>query len=103
VNCQNCDEQLKKERGCFGEGTVPFYINTEQHYRCPIKLVSGISWEYIRAYGFYKNNFLPNGKGWLDESDRYLDAMSIIRNEITKMEAKKNKPKKRRGYRGRRP
>ncbi len=104
LNCQSCDAQLKKERGCTGKGTLPFYIDNEARFRCPIRLVSGMSWDYIRAYDLYKKNFLPNGKGWLDESDKFLNAMTVIDNEIAKMENSKMKRKKPvRGNRGKRP
>lgn len=68
---------------------MPFRVNEEIVYRCPIKLVNPLSWQYIRAYTFYKNKMLPAGKGWLDESDRYLDAMILISNELNRMDQEK--------------
>ena len=81
LNCRECDDHLKRERGCNADGILPFRVGTETYWRCPLKLVTSISWEYIKAYRFFKNNFLPSGKGWLNESDKFLDAMIIIGNE----------------------
>lgn len=86
LNCRECDTNLKRERGCNADGILPSRIDAETYWRCPLKLVTPISWEYIKAYRFYKGNLLPNGKGWLDESDKFLDAMIIIGNEIAKTE-----------------
>lgn len=89
LNCRECDDTLKRERGCTHKGILPFYLSGEQHFRCPLKLVTPTSWEYIRAYGFYKDSFLPNGKGWTGESDKFLDAMIVIGNEVAKTEREK--------------
>lgn len=95
LDCQQCDDTLKKERGCEGRGILPFEIDGERHFRCPIKLITPLSWEYIRAFNFFKRGFLPNDKSWLDESQKFLDAMGIIENEATKIEKEKLKKNKR--------
>jgi len=86
MDCQTCDDVLKKERGCAGKSLAPHYIGDETYWRCPLKIISGISYEYIRAYAFYKKGVMPNNGGWFQESDKYLAAMSIIESEITKIE-----------------
>jgi hypothetical protein len=47
-------------------------------------MVTGESFEYIRAYNFYKNGFLPNAGGWLDQPAKLLDAFNIIDREAAK-------------------
>ena len=91
LNCQDCDKAMKKERGCTGKGQVPFDIDGETHFRCPIKLVTVQSWQYIRAYAFYKRGILPSGKGWIHESDKYLTAMTTIGSEVSKMQEEAHK------------
>jgi hypothetical protein len=93
-NCRECDDILKKERGCETDGIVPFYINEERYFKCPIKLITPLSWEYLRAFSFYKNNILPHGRGWLEESQKFLDAMIILENEYKKVELEKIERKK---------
>jgi len=51
-------------------------------YKVPIELITPLSWEYIRAFGFYEKSILPNGHGWLHESDRYLEAMQLIDHQM---------------------
>ena len=89
LNCRDCDAQMQRERGCKTEGIIPFYIGTEKYKRCPISLIDNLTWEYIRAYNFYKKNMLPNGTSWLGESDKYLNAMAIIDVEVSKLEREK--------------
>jgi hypothetical protein len=84
-DCHECDEQLQKERGCIEKGIVPFYIEDERYFRCPLKLITQISWEYIQAFNFYQKNLLPNGR-WPDESQKFLDAMVLLDNEYKKNE-----------------
>ncbi len=86
LDCQNCDDILRRERGCNEKGIIPFLLNEERHFRCPIKLVTNTTWDYIRAYRFYKLGLLPNGTSYLNESQKYIDAMGIIENEFAKIE-----------------
>jgi len=82
LNCQECDEKLKKERGHFEKGIIPFFFDSEMVYRCPISLISGISWEYIKAFSFYEKGFLPNGNAWGGESNKFNQALTIMENSF---------------------
>ena len=95
-DCHECDETLQKERGCEAPGIVPFYIEDDKYFRCPLKLITPVSWEYIKGFSLYDKGILPNGFGWINESQKFLDAMVIIENEMARMEleaAKKGNPK----------
>lgn len=85
-NCRECDDTLKKERGCEAEGIVPFYINDERYFRCPLKLISPLSYEYITAFRFYEKGKFPNGEAWLRESRKYLEAMAVVDNVRARLE-----------------
>ena len=80
LDCRKCIKEQKIERGCEGESTIPgrWQIEGEAYSRCPVKLVNPMSYEYIRAYNFYKNGYLPNGKGWLSESTKFIQAITVI-------------------------
>jgi hypothetical protein len=93
-DCQSCDDVLKRERGCEGRGILPFYIDNERIFRCPLKLITKISMEYIQAYAFFDRSILPNGKGWNQESHKFMQAMTIIGNQIKKTELEKNRTAK---------
>lgn len=46
--------------------------------RCPkIMIDPAVGW-YITAYNFYKNGITPNGEGWQQESNKYVEAMEFI-------------------------
>jgi len=98
LNCQECDAKLKRERGCECNGLIPFYIEDKQFFRCPLKLIDELSWQYIRAFGLYQKDILPNGSGWLNESDKYLSAMMVISNEFNTMQQEKAKQRQRKKH-----
>ena len=91
LHCRDCDDVLKKERGCIGQGIVPFIFDSGIIYHCPIKDITTASWEYLQAYPFYKNGILPNGGGFNDESQKYIEAMLFLDSEFGKEIAEKAK------------
>ncbi len=44
-----------------------------------------LSYEYIKAFNFYQKSILPHNKGWLEESEKFLEAMTIIENTQIKI------------------
>ncbi len=72
-------------------------IDREMVFRCPLKLINGITWEYVKAYRFYKKGLLPNGKSWQDESQKFLDAMVVLENEVSRVEKEEMKARKKNG------
>jgi len=92
LDCQTCTDQQKEYRGCVTESNVGFYINGEEYKICPIRSIPRHIFEYLRAYNWYQKGFLPNGNMWLDESEKFLQAMNAIdtaRAEIEQEEIKK--------------
>jgi len=77
-----------------GNLDCPIPVETENGYvyKKPIEMITPLSWEYIKAFGFYEKSILPNGKGWLMESDKYIQAMQLIDNEMGKQRKKEIKP-----------
>ena len=101
LDCHTCDETLRKERGHDTEGIIPYWIDGRFVKRCPLTFITPLSWEYIKAFGFYEKNLLPNGNSWIMESNRYIQAMCIIDNELNKI--KKANTKEQRKNAGNRP
>jgi len=87
LDCRSCDEHLQRERGCQTDGILFWRIGTETYNRCPKKLITNESWQYMQAYSFYKNGILPHDKGWRYETQKYLDAMITIENEVARIES----------------
>ena len=94
LNCHDCDDTLKKERGCAGKGVVPFWIEDKPVFRCPLTLIAPLSWEYIKAFNFYEKALLPNGNAWQNESNKFIQAMMVLDNEFSKIKAESLKKKK---------
>jgi len=80
LNCQDCRESQRDDRGCERDSIIKnrWEIEKEYYQRCPLKIISGVSFDYIHAYRFFKMGYLPNGKGWLDETKKFLQAMNVI-------------------------
>ena len=70
--------------------------NGGYEYKKPSEIISPLSWEYIKAFGFYEKSILPNGNGWINESNRFVEAMQIIDNEMGQI--KKEESKKKNGW-----
>lgn len=66
-------------------------FNGEEFKGCPVKKVTGQSWEYLRAYIFYSRGFLPNAGGWKDQPAKFIRAMEIIEIELIKIKDKEGK------------
>lgn len=85
LDCQKCDDTLKKERGHYEKGIIPFLIDGKRVFQCPLTLIAPLSYEYIKAFSFYEKQFLPNGQGWINESNKYLQAMMLIESTLSKL------------------
>jgi hypothetical protein len=57
-------------------------IGDEEFSRCPRGLVTINSIEYLNAYIFFKQGFLPNPGGWLEQPLKFIQAIRIIEREI---------------------
>ena len=95
LDCRNCDSVLKKERGCQDDGIIPYWIHEEMKFRCPLTFIEGITWEYVKAFSFFEKNITPNGRGFLNESDKYIQSMLILENNFNKWRKEDSKNKKR--------
>ena len=86
LECRNCPKEQREERGCEFDSPIPgrWEIEGEAYQRCPVRLVSSVSCEYLQAYGIYKNGFLPNGGGWINESAKFIQAMQTIEKQLAK-------------------
>ena len=49
-------------------------------------MITPLSWEYLKAFHFYNRGFLAGGRGWIYESNKYMQAMMVIDNEYSKIQ-----------------
>lgn len=85
LDCRKCNTDLKLERGCEKESTIPeaWNINGLKLNRCPLKIVKAQSFEYIKFYNFYKDGHLPNKGAILEQPAKFLDAIRIIEKALS--------------------
>lgn len=86
LDCHNCPRDHRIDRGCEFNSPIPnrWQIGDQIFQKCPVKEIMPESNDYLRAYGLFRNGFLPNGSGWINESPKYLQAMQTIENYLAK-------------------
>jgi hypothetical protein len=98
LDCRSCSEGQKIERGCEADSPVPgiWKLDDWEFQRCPRKIISGVSLEYLTAYFFFGKGFLPNAGGWLDQPAKFVQAMIVVEREVARVrEEKENADKPR--------
>ncbi len=91
VNCRSC---LKgRETLCDFEiaGQEMWELNGEEFRGCPFKIVTRLSANFLRAFVFFRNGYLPNSGTWLDQSAKMIDAFEVIDKELKDMETESAK------------
>jgi len=89
LDCSMCDEKLREERGHDKDGIIPFMVDGERILRCPLTVITPLSWQYIKAFSFYDKGRYPNGLIYTHESEKYLQAMMILDIEFGKLQIPK--------------
>ena len=84
LDCKTCTKEQKEERGCEHDSRVPkrWQVGDYVFQRCPIKEVGSDFFWYIKAYNFMEKGILPRQGGWLDQSNKFIEAMVFIQGEI---------------------
>ena len=94
LGCHKCNKQLATQRGCNGfdkPKKIKIY-DLEFHIdKCYIKEVQGTFERYAQAYKFYLKGIMPNdSKGYLDQPNKYIEAMLFIDSQISYMQNKES-------------
>ncbi len=84
---------MKKSRGCEQEVLGnEFEFDGESLRRCPLRLVTKQSMDYIRFHNYMEKGFLPNDGSILNQPNKFLEANDVIDSALAKMdEEKRNK------------
>ena len=93
LDCDKCSDGQKTHYGCEEDSYIPdrWEINGEYYQRCPKKLITQETQHFIRAYNLMKLNWPPYDGGWLRNSNKFVEAMSVIDSEINKLEVRRIK------------
>lgn len=87
LDCRRCTDQEKIENGCEKDSPLPgrWKLDDWEFQRCPKKLVKAQSYEYIRAYNFYKEGGgWPNPGNWPQQPLKLLQALDYIQIQADK-------------------
>ena len=84
LDCRRCSQTDKIEKGCDEDSPIPgvWKLKEWEFQRCPLKLVTRKSLEYVLAYIYYSNGYLPNPGGWMEQPQKLLSALEIIEREL---------------------
>jgi len=72
---------MKKTRGCYGlkkPDAIKVYDERIEITKCPVKEITSQTRFYMQAYSMFKNGYLPNGNGYVNESFKYVEVMNFI-------------------------
>jgi len=59
--------------------------------RCPLRLITQQSADYLEAYSFFNSGYLPNEGGWMGQSVKFIKAMRIIQSEVIRVQENRMK------------
>ena len=88
LDCRKCNQHQREDHGYEKDSPIPkrWSVGEYSFQRCPLRVVTKQSKEYIEAYKLFKMGYLPRGGGWIHESQKFLDAMNVIETEVHKLE-----------------
>jgi len=87
---------MKVRNGCEQDSPEPdrWAIGDWSWQRCPIKLITPQTQDYLRAYNLLQLGITPHNCGWMRESNKFIEAMQVIGVEVRKVEAEFRKQEK---------
>ncbi len=89
MNCQKCNEERRQY--CSYEKEECWELKGTQYKGCPFKYIKKQSLNFMTAFKFYRQGYLPNEGGWLCQSAKLMDAFRVIEKELAEIEAKNDK------------
>lgn len=89
LDCRACNKQLRDFRGCTEDAANEYEIEGNVLRRCPLRTVDGRSAAMLEMFFAYKQGFLPNAGGWLDQPLMFTQSMAIIENYAEKLKEEK--------------
>lgn len=93
LDCRTCTSNLKKARGCLEATPIAvFDLDGEEYFRCPLRVITRQSAEYIRFFNFFDRH-LPNNGAILDQPGKFLDVVMVIEGARGEMEEEGEKRK----------
>jgi len=95
VNCRACLNGRKIRCEYEVPGQEVWEIGGIQYRGCPFKIVTRQSANFLRAFQFFRQGYLPNAGGWIDQSAKMLDAFELIEKELQEIELERERKRDR--------
>ncbi len=73
---------------------VPIEEDGRWVYKTAREIIRPSSWQYLKAFNFYEKSILPNGNGWMNESNKYIESMLLIDNEFGRIKNEEERKSK---------
>ena len=95
LDCKACNKSMRRDRGCFEDSPIPgrWQINDYKFEVCPLKYIDREIYWYIKGYNFMEKGLLPGTGGWLNQPNKFMEAMVFISKEVAKNGTKQVKYK----------
>ncbi len=86
LDCQKCNKQLKRERGCDGYEVPRFFTNLPdvEIDRCPVQIVTDQTEYYLELFELFQQGFLLDDGGIESQSAKYLNVMRLLKYLLSK-------------------
>ncbi len=96
LDCHKCPPEQRTDFGCEEDSPIPgiWNLNGWEFQRCPLKLITQQSIEYLKAYNFFIKGFLPNPGGWMEQPIKFIRSIEIIDRELDKIQEEQLKKAK---------
>ena len=91
MNCRSCLSGKKIQCEFEIPGQEIWELNGEQYKGCPFRIVTRQSANFLRAFNFYRQGYLPNSGGWINQSAKMLDAFDAIEKELQAIELERER------------
>jgi len=87
LDCEACTESQKIERGCEKDSPIPdaWTVGEFTFQRCPVKELDPKTYLYLRAFNWYRRGYLPSSGGWMDQTNKFVEAVAYIEAEAERI------------------
>jgi hypothetical protein len=89
LDCKKCSPGQQAHYGCEQDSYIEdrWEIDGEYYQRCPAKLITEETRHFVHAYNLLQLGGWPYSGGWIMNSNKLVEAMSIIDSTRKRLEA----------------
>ncbi len=93
LDCRSCSDEAKIKNGCEYDSPIPgaWKVGDYEFQRCPKKIITLQTVEYIRAYNLYEKGILLNPGSWNEQPIKYQEVIRLISYMLSAPDEDQNK------------